>query len=128
MVTNRMTMRRDCHDKEDTMPTAKKRHRCTSGGYAIRIMVWPSWMLPTGNRLPWRPQVGGKFPGKKLPRSVNANGRRSSPAMCICCGKIFNGDGFRCTKCEVIERDKQLNQRARARKYYQGMMPRKRVT
>ena len=48
--------------------------------------------------------------------------------VCICCGKIFNGDGFRCTKCEIIEKDKRLNQRARARKYYQDMMPRKRVT
>lgn len=48
--------------------------------------------------------------------------------VCICCGKIFNGDGFRCTKCEIIEKDRRLNQRAGARKYYQDMMPRKRVT
>ena len=45
--------------------------------------------------------------------------------VCICCGKIFNGDGFRCTNCEIVERDKRLNQRARARRYYSGMMPRK---
>ena len=45
--------------------------------------------------------------------------------VCICCGKIFNGEGFRCTKCEIIERDKRLNQRARARKYYRSMMPHK---
>ena len=43
--------------------------------------------------------------------------------VCICCGKIFNGSGFRCTKCEIIERDKRLNQRARARRYYRSMMP-----
>lgn len=43
--------------------------------------------------------------------------------LCICCGTIFNGEGFRCTKCEIIERDKRLNQRARARKYYRSMMP-----
>ena len=38
--------------------------------------------------------------------------------VCICCGEIFNSEGFRCTKCEIIERDKRLNQRARTRRYY----------
>ena len=46
--------------------------------------------------------------------------------VCIRCGTIFNGEGARCTKCEIIERDRRLNQRARARKFYRSMMPRKR--
>ena len=45
--------------------------------------------------------------------------------VCICCGKIFNGDGFRCTRCEIVERDKRLNQRARTRRYYRSMTPKK---
>lgn len=42
--------------------------------------------------------------------------------VCICCGTIFNGEGFRCTKCAIIERDKQLNRRARERRYSRNMM------
>ena len=45
--------------------------------------------------------------------------------VCICCGTIFNGDGFRCTKCEIVERDRRLNKRARERKYYRDMMPKR---
>ena len=30
------------------------------------------------------------------------------------------------TKCEIIERDRRLNQQARARKFYRSMMPKSR--
>ena len=42
--------------------------------------------------------------------------------VCIYCGTIFNGEGFRCTKCAIIERDRQLNRRARERRYSRNMM------
>ena len=47
--------------------------------------------------------------------------------VCVQCGQIFHGDGIRCPKCEAIERDKVLNQRARDKKYYRSMMPKVRT-
>ncbi len=43
--------------------------------------------------------------------------------VCVQCGQIFHGQGLRCTRCEVAERDRELNRRARARRYYREAMP-----
>ena len=109
------------------MPTAKK---------APPLIVWwvrhpeqglaivnaPNWEQATVEAAQWWEVPWGKVAAlcecerqEKVPRHV-----------CVRCGQIFNGDGIRCTKCEIVERDLELNRRARARKFYQSMMPRKR--
>ena len=109
------------------MPTAKK---------APPLIVWwvrhpeqglaivnaPNWEQATVEAAKWWEVPWGKVAAlcecerqEKVPRHV-----------CVRCGQIFNGDGIRCTKCEIVERDRELNRRARARKFYQSMMPRKR--
>ena len=65
------------------MTTAKKHRPSISGGFAIRNAGWLLLMRPTGSRLPWKLPLGGRFPGKKLPHSASANGRKLSPVMCV---------------------------------------------
>ena len=38
--------------------------------------------------------------------------------VCINCGTVFHGEGPLCTRCRIVERDKELNRRARDRRYY----------
>ena len=84
----------------------------------LAIVNASNWELANVEAAAW-----WKYLGKLLPRSASANGKNRAAAWSACCGTIFNGDGFRCAKCEIIERDKKLNKRARERQYYRSMMP-----
>ena len=108
------------------MPTAKKappqhlwwvRHpEC-----GLAVVDAPNWEQATVEAAAW-----WEVPWKEVVALCECEREEVVPRhVCICCGKIFNGDGFRCAKCEIVERDKRLNQRARARRYYSSMMPKK---
>lgn len=80
-VISRMTMRQHCH-RRLSMPTAKKRRRCISGGCAIRSVGWLSSTRPTGSRPLWRPPHGGRRRGGKLPHYVSAKKKKLCHGMC----------------------------------------------
>ena len=105
------------------MPTAKKapplrlwwvRHpEC-----GLAVVDAPDWELATVGAATW-----WVVPWKTVAALCECEREEIVPRhVRICCGTIFNGDGFRCTKCEIIERDKRLNRRARERQYYRSMM------
>ena len=87
--------------------------------YGLAIVNAPNWEQATVEAAAWWEE-----PWRKVAALRECEREEIVPRhVCVCCGMIFNGEGFRCTKCEMIERDRQINQRARARKYYHSMMP-----
>lgn len=89
----------------------------------LAVVDAPNWEQATVEAAAW-----WEVPWRKVAALCECEREEIVPRhVCVCCGTLFNGEGFRCTKCETIERDKRLNQRARARKYYRSMMPGKAV-
>ena len=108
------------------MPTAKKaplllwwvRHP----EQGLAIVDAPNWEQATVEAAKW-----WEVPWGKVAALCECERQEIVPRhVCVRCGQIFNGDGIRCTKCEIVERDRELNRIARARKFYRSMMPRKR--
>ena len=108
------------------MPTAKRapplhlwwvRHpEC-----GLAVVDAPNWELATVEAAAW-----WRVPWKKVAALCECERKEIVPRhVCICCGTIFNGDGSRCTRCEIIERDRLLNKRAREQRCYRSMMPKK---
>lgn len=91
--------------------------------YGTAVVSAPNWELATVEAAkwwgaPWR-EVAALCECEKTETAIRH--------VCVHCGQIFHGDGIRCPKCETIERDKVLNQRARDKKYYRSMMPKVRT-
>ena len=108
------------------MPTAKRapplhlwwvRHpEC-----GLAVVDAPNWEIATVEAAAW-----WRVPWKKVAALCECERKETVPHhVCVCCGTIFNGDGSRCTKCKIIERDRLLNKRAREQRYYRSMMPKK---
>ncbi len=87
----------------------------------LAIVDAPNWELATVEAAKW-----WNVPWREVAALCECERHEEVPRhICIRCGRVFNGDGLRCTKCEIVERDRELNRRARAKKFYQTMMPRK---
>ena len=87
----------------------------------LAVVDAPNWELATVEAAAW-----WRVPWKKVAALCECERKEIVPRhVCICCGTIFNGDGSRCTRCEIIERDRLLNKRAREQRYYRSMMPKK---
>lgn len=87
----------------------------------LAVVDASNWELATVEAADW-----WEVPWKEVAALCECKREEIVPRhVCICCGTIFNGDGFRCTKCEIVERDRRLNKRARERKYYRDMMPKR---
>lgn len=92
----------------------------THPDHTMAVVSAPNWEQATVEaakwwEVPWR-KVAALCECHKT-AEVNRN-------VCVNCGVIFHGEGVRCTKCEVIARDEELNRRSKDRRYYQKMMPR----
>ncbi len=92
----------------------------THPDHTITVVSAPNWEQATVEAarfwdVPWR-KVAALCECHKT-AEVNRN-------VCVNCGVIFHGEGPLCTKCGLIARDKEMNRRARERRYYQKMMPR----
>ena len=90
----------------------------------IAIVSAPNWEQATVEAakwwdVPWR-EVAAMCECVKVEKIVRN--------ICVDCGTIFHGEGPLCAKCAVAKRDRELNRKARERRFYREMMPVKRST
>ena len=79
----------------------------------IAIVSAPNWELATVEAakwwdVPWR-EVAAMCECTRVEKIVRN--------VCVSCGIVFHGKGPLCTKCAVVERDRELNRPARERRF-----------
>lgn len=89
----------------------------------LAVVDAPSWEQATVEAASW-----WEIPWREVAALCECEREEIVPRhICLYCGRIFNGSGFRCTKCEIVERDRRLNQRAQARRLSRSMLPEKQI-
>lgn len=89
--------------------------------HEVAIVRAPNWEQATVEAAKW-----WDVPWREVAALCELEKKELAP-RCICqkCGERFHGEAVLCARCTIEARDRELNRRGNARRYWREMGPRK---